>query len=367
MRVVDKSRTAAPASRLSATEGDSVQLRALPLLWRGTTEIQIGTDPRWAVALTDLSPAAARALVGLRAGTTLRSLIAALQAEAVPEDEVDTVLAHLRAAHLVVPPSADDPTASTRADARTLALLAPDGDAAPVLARRARSVVLLRGLGRTGSGIATALACAGVGTLLLEDPTRTRAEEVGFGGLGAAAVGTARATALARVLLDVRPTLRTVAPAGRSPDIVVLVEQDVADPIGYAPLLDSGQAHLSVVIGEAAIRVGPRVLPGRTACLRCLELHHTDVDPAWPTVAAQLAAGGSRVARDEETSLAVMAAATATVQVLAALDGRPVTVDGAALEIALPLGLPVSRRWDPHPRCGCGSQLPDGTPQGTVD
>ena len=363
MHVVDKSHGGSPVTRLGPTEGGTVQLRALPLLWRGSTEIQIGTDPRWAVALTDLSPAAARALVGLRTGATVRSLTAALRAEAVPDSEVDAVLAHLRAAHLVVQPSTDDPTAGTRADARTLALLAPDGDAAPVLARRARAVVHVRGLGRTGAAIATTLAAAGVGTLRVEDPTPTRVEDVGFGGYSAADVGTPRATALARTLLGTWKHVRTVAPAGRAPDLVVLVEHDVADPIAYAPLLDAGRSHLSVVIGEARIRVGPLVDPGRTACLHCLELHRTDADPAWPTVAAQLAADGSRTLRDEETTVAAVAAATAAVQVLAAVDGRPVSVHGGTLEIELPLGLPVAHRWAPHPRCACGAQLPDGRPE----
>ena len=36
--------------------------------------------------------------------------------------------------------------------------------------------------------------------------------------------------------------------------------------------------------------VGPFVVPGRTACLRCVDAHHTDADPAWPLLVRQYAA-----------------------------------------------------------------------------
>lgn len=336
-----------------------MQLRALPMLWRAATQVQVGTDPRWAVALTDLSPSAVRALAGLGTGATVRAMTAALRAEAVPAVEVAAVLAHLRAAHLVVAPSTDDPSAATRADARTHALLALDGDAAPVLARRAKAVVRIVGLGRTGAVLAAALATAGIGTLHLDDERPTRAEDVGFGGVRTADVGRPRGSALAAALLDARPCLRTLVPAGRSADLVVLVECGVADPVAHAPLLDAGTAHLSIVIGEASVRVGPLVVPGRTACLRCLDLHRADADPCWPAVAAQLAASPARDARTEETTLALMAAASAATQVLAHVDGRPATTHGGTLEIALPLGLPVAQQWAPHPRCDCGARLAD--------
>ncbi len=354
---VDKSHAGPPPWTLGATRGGRVQLRALPLLWRDTTEVQIGTDPRWAVTLTDLSPSAARALAGLGAGATVRALEAALSDEDVPAEEVDAVLAHLRAAQLVVAPSTDDPSAPTRADARTLALLALDGDAAPVLARRARAVVRIVGLGRTGASLAATLAAAGVGSLQLDDEGPTRAEDVGFGGVRGADVGRPRAVALAGALHDARPALRTLTAVGHRADLVVLVEHAVADPVAHAPLLDAGRPHLSIVLGEASVRVGPLVIPGRSACLRCLDLHRTTADPGWPTVAAQLAADRARSTRTEETTLAVLAAACAATQVLAQIDGRPAATHDGAVEVALPLGLPVWQHWAPHPDCGCGAQL----------
>ncbi|MBX9246777.1 hypothetical protein ICW40_18460 [Actinotalea ferrariae] len=55
----------------------------------------------------------------------------------------------------------------------------------------------------------------------------------------------------------------------------------------------------------------------------------------------------------EETTLAATAGALAAAQALAHLDGRPVTVEGAALVVALPDAVPRTVTWEEHPECGC--------------
>ena len=49
-------------------------------------------------------------------------------------------------------------------------------------------------------------------------------------------------------------------------------------------------AHLPVTILEGGGVVGPLVVPGATPCLGCVEQHHTDRDPDWPVLLAQLTA-----------------------------------------------------------------------------
>ncbi len=108
--------------------------------------------------------------------------------------------------------------------------------------------------------------------------------------------------------------------------------------------------------------VGPLVRPGRSACLRCLDLARSERDPAWPLILAQLAGSGDG-ARDGlrdggcDTVLAATVAAQATVQVLAFLDtGRPGrAVSDGALELAVPDWQWRRRSWPPHPRCPCGA------------
>ncbi|HET9658239.1 MAG TPA: hypothetical protein VFP72_23005, partial [Kineosporiaceae bacterium] len=131
-----------------------------------------------------------------------------------------------------------------------------------------------------------------------------------------------------------------------------LVEPSVADAPAADRLLAADLAHLSVVVGEAGASVGPLVLPGRGPCLRCLDLHRSERDPAWPRVLAQLLTGRREAA--EETACAGLTAALAALQVLAHLDGLPAPAAlGATLEVELPDGLVCRREWPAHPACGC--------------
>jgi hypothetical protein len=117
--------------------------------------------------------------------------------------------------------------------------------------------------------------------------------------------------------------------------------------------VDPQTPHLLAEVRDTTGVVGPLVLPGRSTCLRCLDLTRTDLDPDWPSLAAQLALPSQvRVACDGPLALAV--AAQAAGQVLALVDG---TVDPAAvggtLERALPDWRWRRRTWPVHPDCGC--------------
>jgi hypothetical protein len=94
------------------------------------------------------------------------------------------------------------------------------------------------------------------------------------------------------------------------------------------------------------------VVPGRTSCLRCADLHRRDADPDWPVLAPQLTAWEAPPSGSTTTCL--LTAVTAALQVLAYLDGTatPVVL-GATLELRPPDPLPHLRRWPEHPGCGC--------------
>ncbi len=100
--------------------------------------------------------------------------------------------------------------------------------------------------------------------------------------------------------------------------------------------------------------VGPLVRPGHGPCLRCLDLHRGDRDPAWPSVLGQLLGPSSPGRQPEETALSALGAGLAGLQVLAHLDGaaEPAAA-GATLESELPDGLIARRDWPAHPSCGC--------------
>jgi bacteriocin biosynthesis cyclodehydratase domain-containing protein len=152
------------------------------------------------------------------------------------------------------------------------------------------------------------------------------------------------------------------APAS-GPDLVVLVHGSAADSTEAAGLVTAGLPHLAVVVRERGVLVGPLVLPGRSPCLRCLDLQRADRDPAWPRVLAQLTGRGGRV--PEETASALLAASLAALQVLGHLDGRrrPAAL-AATLEVELPDGLVSRRPWVSHPSCGCTSLVRAGDEPG---
>ena len=116
--------------------------------------------------------------------------------------------------------------------------------------------------------------------------------------------------------------------------------------------------------GEAIGVIGPLVRPGRSACLRCVDLRKADADPQWPKIVAQ--ATFARVRPQAcDTVLAAMTATLACAQALALIDRAhapgspaPVTVNGT-LEVVLPDWQWRRRTWPPHPACACGAAAAD--------
>ncbi|UJP39653.1 ThiF family adenylyltransferase [Cellulomonas palmilytica] len=352
----------------------------LRVVRRAPGEVQVGTDPRWAVRVDDLTPDEVRALVALSQGVPLSLLAAGLDPRRLAD-----LAAQLDAAGLTAPGGTRALTGPAGDDARVLSLLDPDAAGTARVVRRAQRTVGVVGLGATGLGVAVTLAAAGVGRLLLDDDRPVRSGDVGPGGYRFQDVGYARVAAAVGVLAAVAPATAAAAvtggvsapPAagptgagtctgtctGTEADLVVVVSDDVVEPTLGALLLNRGTPHLSVVLREADTVVGPLVVPGEGPCLRCLDLHRTDVDPGWPVVAAALgtraarpaATGrpGTRLPPPEPPAVVAVASGTAAAAALAFLDTGASALAGTTVEIGLPDALPRRRRWAVHPACGC--------------
>lgn len=298
----------------------------LRVLRRGADEVQVGTDPRWAVRVTALAPDEVDVLV-------TGSL-----------DAFPLLAGQLSRVGLAVE---DTPTGPASADDAAWGLLRPDDTAAARARRRGAARVGIVGLGPTGVGVAVALAAAGVGTLELDDERPVRPTDVGA--FRWQDVGIAREQVAARMVRDAAPR---VAVGGRGePDVVVVVESHGADPARAALLVGHGVAHLSVVVREADTVVGPLVVPGTGPCLRCLDLHRAEIDPAWPALLGQLVGAD---AADEPGTVAQVAAGVAAATVLAVVDGLTPPV-GRTWEVGLPDAIPHERPWQPHAACGCAT------------
>jgi len=307
-------------------------------VWRNRDTVQIGIDPRRAIALTGMRGAAV--LLSLLDGSRdLAQILAAagefgISAEAA--DRVITLLAVGGALH-------DFPVTAYRAMPHALRTrLAPElataalahGDAdggARILARRQGACVQVAGMSRVGLCIASFLTASGIGIVI------STGRPPGMGsGPGA-------------------PPAAGPAGAGPQPDLVILADVYRRDLPEI--LRRGGVPHLAAAASEAIGVVGPLVLPGRTACLRCLDLTRAERDPAWPLILAQLTGGGA----DPPACDTVLAAAVATqaaAQALAFVD-RPASasaVINGTLELVLPDWQWRRRTWAQHDRCGCGRQ-----------
>lgn len=325
----------------------------LRVLRRGDDEVQVGTDPRWAVRLTDLLPHEVDALTRLAPGADLSALRPRIE-----PDRVDALVALLADAHLLAcPGDGRGHLGAGRADADVAALARPDGRGAGVVAARGSRTVGVLGLCATGLGIAAGLAASGVGTLLLDDERDVASRDVGPTGYRWGDIGSRRVAAAARTVRDVAPHVRTEV-AGE-PDVLVLVEHGSVD-VGHAAwLVNREVAHLVVLLHEGGAGVGPLVVPGRGPCARCVELHRADADAGWPTLARSLlgSPGGEHA---QVAAVAAVVVGLAVAQVLAHLDGvgDATTPTGTTWEVESPDAVPRRRRWEAHPACGCASPEP---------
>lgn len=335
----------------------------LVVLWRRKGESQVGVDPRCAVVLEDLTPGEQNVLDHLRHEPTEADLIRVGRTNGVAAGRVRELIALLGRSGVLNPDSRARSTGSSVSpDEAYWSRLLADGDGAGLMARRARATVTVDGLDQVGIRIATHLAEAGVGTVLLEDDSPVLASDVGP--YHPRDVGGARGARAEALLRSTFPHLRTDVRAGTRPDVLVAVSVGVADPVRLLPLVREDVVHLPVVVGEVDVAVGPLVVPGQGPCSRCLDLHRTDADPAWPALATQLRAAPPPLVA---THLGQLGAAVAASQVLAAIDGRELVADRASIEVgASPL--PVLRPWSAHPACGCsGVGLRDAAARPSLD
>lgn len=251
-------------------------------------------------------------------------------------------------------------------------------NAAPLMERRNRAAVLITGLGRTGSTIAQSLAAAGVGTLLLEDQYLVGAADVGAGSFRLCDIGMSRPAAVRRQIHHIDPTVQAHAlrgtgrEAGKETsfftlDLVIHVANDITDERLQAELMHKDQPHLPVVLRDRDVLIGPLVVPGRTACIGCVDRHRGDQDPYWASICRTMRTRASveGEAPPEESATALFAAGSAVLQSLLLIDGvnRP-SGWSMVTQLRTADGSSSTHRYEPHPACGCTHQTPAASAAG---
>lgn len=301
-------------------------------LWRDRDTVQIGIDPRRAVAISGMSQASV--VIRLMDGSRERDqLVTEARELGVQPAVTERIITLLAAGGVLVDFSSDVlrnlPPELTRHLMPVLAaasVAAQDGDGgARLIARRSSTTMLVCGSGPIAAIVADLLARSG----------------------------------LAIRSSPVAPVQQLAGPQPTDPpDLVVLVGHQ--SPAETAELSRVRLPHLAVYADEAIGVVGPLVQPGVTACLRCIDLAKAERDPAWPLILAQLAGNNVEPAACDAV-LATTVAAQATAQALAFADQSPLahaTANGT-LELVCPTWQWRRRSWLPHPACSCGSSDTD--------
>ncbi|EHR49357.1 dinucleotide-utilizing enzyme possibly involved in molybdopterin or thiamin biosynthesis [Saccharomonospora marina XMU15] len=333
-------------------------LPGLGVYERRSDELQIGLDPRHAVVAPNLPPILMDILRGLDGRRTTASLLALARDEHA--ERLRDLLTGLAERGLVEEAdSADSPQeCEQEPELWSAGLGKRRRDTA---ARRARSAVLVHGGGRLAAAVASLLAAAGVGHIDTQAEGTVTRDDLGSGLLDGD-VGSPRRHALTGAVRRANPATRTTRLRGnRRPDLVVVTDAVVPAPELITRLSADGLAHLPVRVRDGIGIVGPLVLPGRSSCLRCADLHRTALDACWPRVAGQLAGRYQRA----ELSGVYGTAALAAGQVLRFLcpeDTPPPTWNGT-LELDCYAGTVLRREWPAHPHCSCGAPRPSSAPR----
>ncbi|GEL18654.1 TOMM precursor leader peptide-binding protein [Pseudonocardia asaccharolytica] len=301
------------------------------LLHCGAGSRVIGLDPARGVVVEELSAPLAALLDELTVPVARDALLSRAVRAGADQSAAVGLLIELVTAGVVVDASGPSRTARRRADA----------------------VVRVCGDGPLAVGIAHGLGLAGIGTVVVQAGGTVAAADLGTGYLDRD-IGRPRAAAAAAAVGRVAPATRTTRRARSAPDLIVLADALTVEPATARSLTAAGVEHLHVRLRDGRGVVGPLVLPGRSACLECLERRRAEHDPSWPAIATQL--DGVRGGADPPTAVAT--AGLATAQALAAVDGpaagpvAPAAVD-ATLELDVAAGTLIRRTWAVCPDCHC--------------
>ena len=301
-----------------------------PVLRRAPEALQFGVGPGGAVELSGGCPELRQLLVGWHGGQRVDDVVERAVRAGVNAAAVRGALAELHAAGALV-----DAAGPRR-----------------VAEARASSTALVTGNGPLVAAVAAGLALAGVGRIAVVTSGTVLAEDVGA--FASSERGHPRQVAAIEAVRRVAPEVRCESgvPRGRL-DLAVLT--DMLHPARPSSLIRQ-VPHLVVRVVDGVGLIGPLVLPGRSACLRCIDLHCAERDSCWPTVAADLA---GRVGSGSQATCAATAA-IATEQALMAMDAMitagpaPPTLDGV-LELDTKRGTLRRHRWQSHPGCDCGA------------
>ena len=143
--------------------------------------------------------------------------------------------------------------------------------------------------------------------------------------------------------------------AGPVSTMALVLSDGEPDRDRFDLLLRTGQPSLLLTAREGAVRLGPFVVPGVTACLRCVDAHLGERDERRGVVVAQHTSAVPEVTglpAPLDPALLTMAIGWAVRDVLTFVAGDQPSSWSATVDLEPDLAL-TRHHWRRHPHCGC--------------
>jgi hypothetical protein len=162
----------------------------------------------------------------------------------------------------------------------------------------------------------------------------------------------------------------SVSSSADEAEVVIVLSAGELDRDRLDPLIRARTSHIVVRLVDGGAVLGPFVVPGTTACLRCIDAHRSVRDPDHVAVTARYVRATDRVRPDGvpdlDPALASLALAWSVRDVMAHLDGlEPSTWSRTLLLTADPSNR-IDQEWRRHPQCGC-TWSAEGASSGTME
>jgi len=216
----------------------------------------------------------------------------------------------------------------------------------------------IRGAGRLGTTIAILLAQCGFANIHIYDPEKVTLSDLTAWGASRVDVGARRDhTALLiidRIQRGVWPRM-VRAKKPKQNHLVILCPDQVGKSVWFAPDLTdqqiaADQPHLVAGAGLEQALISTVLNPKQTACLRCHNARLTDLDPAWPLLAAQLV---GRPTQDLAPAALLLHTATLVMDIVCQWALEPNSLESGFWQIDWPKATKSLIPINTHGACGC--------------
>ncbi len=262
----------------------------VPIVWRDANTLQVGIPPAPSALVVDADMDLFGFIQSLDGRLTTEQLLTLPNCPI--QSQLSQIFDALTHAHALIDADSNCPLAPRisqefreRALWQTLAqdLARPSCDSgAAAVAARANSYVLVHGANPLAFAITHLLAAAGIGRLVIDEPehlgVKVRVESII--GLGPDWAQLGQPGLLATRDLAKRFGADVTRPKGlANPDFEVFTSWP--DVVERDRVNAEQIAHIVITTEGCSATAGPLVVPGVSACLRCVELGQQIHDPAW--------------------------------------------------------------------------------------